>query len=79
MNEYNTWDYKVGDLIQVEKRGCAPEIGIVTTFRPQSEAVPRNYWEWVSAQTGRTMFFHEIKAHTLGMEHKVRVLARGEG
>ena len=52
MNEYNTWDYKVGDL--------------------------RNYWEWVSAHTGRTMFFHEIKAYTLSLDHKVKLLARGE-
>ena len=73
---YNTYDYKVGDLIQVEKRGWAPEIGIVTTFRPQSESVPRNYWEWVSAHTGRTMFFHEIR-HLPG-DYKIKVLARGK-
>jgi hypothetical protein len=59
---YNTWDYKVGDLIQVEKRGQPPEIGVVTVFKPEGKGIPRNYWEWVSAQTGRTMFFHEIKA-----------------
>ena len=75
---YNTWDYKVGDLIQVEKRGWAPEIGIVTVFRPQSEGVPRNYWEWISAETGKTMFFHEIKAEMLAQDHKIKVLARGE-
>lgn len=75
---YNTWDYKVGDLIKVEKRGCPPEIGVVTTFRPESESVPRNYWEWISAETGRTMFFHEIKAGLLAQEHKVKVLARGK-
>ena len=75
---YNTWDYKVGDLIQVEKRGRPPEIGIVTAFRPQSEAVPRNYWEWVSSETGKTMFFHEIKAKFLAQDHKIKVLARGE-
>ena len=73
---YNTWDYKVGDLIQVEKRGWAPEIGVVTLFRPQGEGVPRDYWEWVSAETGRTMFFKEIKAYTLGMDHKIKRLAR---
>lgn len=72
---YNTWDYKVGDLIQVEKRGRPPEIGVVTRFRAQSVDAPRNYWEWVSASTGRTMFFHEIRAYTLGMDHKVKRLA----
>jgi hypothetical protein len=78
MNEYNTWDYKVGDLIQVEKLGWPAEVGVVTAFRPQGEAVPRNYWEWVSAETGRTMFFHEIKAKMLAQDHKVKLLARGE-
>jgi len=75
---YNTWDYRVGDLIQVERRGQAPEIGVVTTFRPEGNGAPRNYWEWVSAETGRTMFFHEIKADFLMNDHKVKVLARGE-
>ena len=75
---YNTWDYKVGDLIQVEKRGYAPEIGIVTKFIRECEGVPRNYWEWISAQTGRTMFFHEIRAKFLAQDHKVKVLARGK-
>ena len=75
---FNTWDYKVGDLIQVEKRGVDPEIGVVTVFKPESRGVPRNYWEWVSAQTGRTMFFHEIKAEFLSGGLKIKVLARGE-
>ena len=77
----NTWDYKVGDLIQVEKRGRPPEIGIVTMFYPipaYCEEVPGNYWEWVSAQTGRTMFFHEIRAKRLAEDHKVTLLARGK-
>lgn len=72
---YNTWDYKVGDLIQVEKRGWAPEIGVVTLFRAQGVDAPRNYWEWVSAETGRTMFFHEIKAYMLAKDHKIKRLA----
>ena len=75
---FNTWDYKVGDLIQVEKQGQPPEIGVVTAFRPQSEKVPRNYWEWISAQTGRTMFFHQIEAKYLSENYKIKVLARGE-
>jgi hypothetical protein len=75
---YNTWDYKVGDLIQVEKRGQTPEIGVVTVFNHEGKGIPRNYWEWVSAQKGRTMFFHEIKAKILAQEHKIKVLARGE-
>ncbi len=74
----NTWDYKVGDLIQVEKRGWPPEVGIVITYRPEGEGVPRNYWEWISAYTGRTMFFHEIKAHMLAQDHKIKVLARAK-
>ena len=75
---YNSWDYKIGDLIQVEKRGRPPEVGIVITFRPEGESVPRNYWEWVSAYTGRTMFFHEIKANSLSQDHKIKVLARAK-
>jgi hypothetical protein len=58
---YNTWDYKVGDLIQVEKLGRPPEIGVVTRFLAQSVDAPRNYWEWVSAETGRTMFFTRLE------------------
>ncbi len=74
---YNTWDYKVGDLIQVEKRGLVPEIGVVTLFLPKGEGgLARDYWEWTSAETGRTMFFKEIRAYTLGMDHKVKRLAR---
>ena len=75
---YNTWDYKVGDLIQVEMRGLAPEIGVVTLFLPKGEGpeLTRDYWEWVSVETGRTMFFKETKAYTLGIEHKVKRLAR---
>ena len=74
---YNTWDYKVGDLIQVEKRGWAPEIGVVTLFLPKGEGgLGRDYWEWVSVETGRTMFFKEIKATRLAMDHKIKRLAR---
>lgn len=74
----NTWDYKVGDLIQVEKRGRPPEIGVVTLFHAKGLDAPRSYWEWVSAQTGRTMFFHEIRAKMLAEDHKVTLLARGK-
>ena len=75
----NTWDYKVGDLIQVEKRGQPPEIGMVTLFHAKGLDAPRSYWEWVSAQTGRKMFFHWIKAKTLRADHhKVTLLARGK-
>tara|TARA_R110002074_G_scaffold144322_7_gene291838 strand:+ start:409 stop:636 length:228 start_codon:yes stop_codon:yes gene_type:complete len=73
---YNTWDYKVGDLIQVEKLGRPPEIGVVTLFHEKGLDAPRSYWKWVSASTGRMMFFYEIKAYTLGMDHKVKRLAR---
>ena len=75
---YNTWDYKVGDLIQVERRGTVPEIGVVTMFIPEGNGAPRNYCEWISANTGRTMFFSQIKAQILANDHKVKVLARGE-
>ena len=54
---YNTWDYKVGDLIQVEKLGRPPEIGVVTLFHEKGLDAPRSYWKWVSASTGRMMFF----------------------
>lgn len=71
----NTWDYKVGDLIQVEKRGRPPEIGVVTLFHAKGLDAPRSYWEWVSARTGRTMFFQEMKGF---INHKVTLLARGK-
>jgi hypothetical protein len=75
---YNTWDYKVGDLIQVEKLGWPAEIGVVIRFQEQGRESPRKYWEWVSASTGRTMYFFEIKSELLAKDHKIKVLARGE-
>tara|TARA_R100000664_G_C2749554_1_gene136932 strand:+ start:1690 stop:1917 length:228 start_codon:yes stop_codon:yes gene_type:complete len=74
MESLNTWDYRPGDLIRVEKRGWPWEIGVVTAFRPQSEGVPRNYWEWVGT-SGRTQFFFQV-ASPLQEDFKIKVLAR---
>jgi len=70
----NSWDYKKGDLIKVEKLGWPIEIGIVTAFRDTGPNVPRKYWEWVGT-SGRTQFFFEVKS-PLQEDFKVKVLAR---
>jgi len=67
----NTWDYKKGDLIEVEKLGWPIETGVVTGFRGDG---PRKYWEWVGTG-GKTMFFFEVKS-PLQEDFKVKVLAR---
>ena len=69
----NTWDYKKGDLIEVEKLGWPIEIGVVTNFRDIGLGVPRKYWEWVGT-SGRTQFFFEVKS-PLQEDFKVTVLA----
>ncbi len=74
MKNLNTWDYKPGDLIRVEKIGWPMETGVVTAFRPKSVGVPRNYWEWV-ATSGRTQLFFQV-ASPLQEDFKVKVLAR---
>ena len=68
----NTWDYKPGDLIRVEKRGWPWEIGVVTGFRDDG---PRKYWEWVGT-SGRTQFFFRPYGTALQKDFKVKVLAR---
>ena len=75
MTSYNTWDYKEGDLILVEKLGWPSEIGVVTAFRDTGSGVPRKYWEWCGT-SGKTMFFCEIKSAVLNKDLKVKVLAR---
>tara|TARA_R110002124_G_C8627916_1_gene486995 strand:- start:62 stop:307 length:246 start_codon:yes stop_codon:yes gene_type:complete len=77
MTPYNTWDYKEGDLILVEKRGWPSEIGVVTAFRDTGPSLPRKYWEW-HGTSGKTMFFFEIKSAFLEKDHKVKVLARAK-
>ncbi len=67
----NTWDYKKGDLIKVEKLGWPIETGVVTGFRGDG---PRKYWEWVGT-SGKTMFFFEVKT-PLQEDFKIKVLAR---
>jgi hypothetical protein len=76
---YNTWDYKVGDLIQVEFRNCPPETGVVTRFHPDGRGRDnRKYWEWHSIESGQTRFFHEIRAYTMGsLVYKIKRIARG--
>ena len=68
---YNTWDYKEGDLIEVEKLGWPVECGVVTGCRSDG---PRKYWEWVGT-SGRTQFFFEVKS-PLQADFKIKVLAR---
>ena len=67
----NSWDYKKGDLIKVEKLGWPNEIGVVVDFR---DGGPRKYWEW-GGTSGRTQFFFEVKS-PLQEDFKVKVLAR---
>mgnify|MGYP005821539419 FL=1 len=67
----NTWDYKKGDLIEVEKLGWPIDIGVVIRF---SDVGPRKYWEWVGI-SGRTQFFFEVKS-PLQEDFKIKVLAR---
>ena len=74
----NSWDYKKGDLIKVEKLGWPTEIGIIIRcvgdqYDPLPQA-PRKYWEWVGT-SGRTQFFFEVKS-PLQEDFKIKVLAR---
>ena len=69
----NTWDYKEGDLIKVEKLGWPVECGVITGFRSDG---PRKYWEWVGT-SGRTQFFFEVKS-PLQEDFKVKILARSK-
>jgi len=73
----NTWDYKKGDLIKVEKLGREIEIGVITkVFEKSTEipASPRKYWEWTQSN-GRRHFFFEVKS-LLQEDFKIKVLAR---
>ena len=67
----NTWDYKKGDLIKVEKLGWPIETGVVTRF---SDVFPRKYWEWIGT-SGRIQFFFEVKS-PLREDFKIKILAR---
>ena len=76
----NSWDYKKGDLIEVEKLGWPTEIGVIIRcvggqdqHRPQT---PRKYWEWVGT-SGRTQFFFEVKSPLRAYEDfNIKILAR---
>jgi len=70
----NSWDYKEGDLIEVEKLGWANEVGVIISFRDTGPGVPRKYWEWVGT-SGRNQFFFEVKT-PLREDFKIKVLAR---
>jgi hypothetical protein len=74
----NTWDYKKGDLIKVEKLGWPVECGVITrcagSLAAEKPAFPRKYWEWVGT-SGRTQFFFEVKS-PLQEDFKIKVLAR---
>jgi len=70
----NSWDYKEGDLIEVEKLGWANEVGVIISFRDTGPNVPRKYWEWVGTN-GTTRFFFEVSP-LLKDTFKVKVLAR---
>ena len=80
MSANNTWDYKVGDLIQVEKLGWPIENGVIIRcvgdqYEPHPQT-PRKYWEWVEAN-GKTHFFFEVKS-PLQEDFKVKILARAK-
>jgi hypothetical protein len=73
----NTWDYKKGDLIKVEKLGWEIETGVITKVFEESTgspAFPRKYWEWTQSN-GRHHFFFEVKS-PLQEDFKIKVLAR---
>jgi len=73
----NTWDYKKGDLIEVEKLGWPSEVGVITKVfgkTAEAPAFPRKYWEWVGT-SGKTMFFFEVKS-PLQEDFKIKVLVR---
>ena len=76
----NSWDYKKGDLIKVEKLGWPVECGVITrcfgVHREPPPQTPRKYWEWVGT-SGRTQFFFEVKS-PLQEDFKVKVLARSK-
>jgi len=77
MHPNNTWDYKPGDLIKVEKLGWPSEIGVITKVFGEgggNPAFPRKYWEWTGT-SGRHQFFFEVKS-PLQEDFKVKVLAR---
>ena len=67
----NSWDYKKGDLIEVEKLGWPIETGVVVRF---SDGGPRKYWEWVGS-SGRHQFFFEVKS-PLQEDFIIKILAR---
>ena len=81
MSANNTWDYKVGDLIQVEKLGWPIENGVIIRcvgheFPEPHPQTPRKYWEWVETN-GKSHFFFEVKS-PLQEDFKVKVLARAK-
>ena len=73
MQPENTWDYKKGDLIEVEKLGWPSEIGVITRF---SDLGPRKYWEWQGSR-GKVQFFFQV-ASPLQEDFKIKILARGK-
>ena len=74
MTYINTWDYKEGDLIEVEKLGWPPMIGFIIRFVDRGPGIHRRYWEWVGT-SGRNQFFFEVKS-PLQEDFKIKVLAR---
>ena len=75
----NTWDYKEGDLIKVEKLGWPIETGVVIRCvgdGVENPSFPRKYWEWVGT-SGKTQFFFEVKS-PLQEDFKIKVLARSQ-
>ena len=74
----NSWDYKKGDLIKVEKLGWPIEIGIIIRcvgdqYEPHPQT-PRKYWEWVGT-SGRHQFFFEVMS-PLQEDFNIKILAR---
>ena len=94
MNRYNTWDYKIGDLIQVERRqhpshkNFSKEYGVVVAYHENSRKdgfVKKKKWEYVSSSTGKRDWFQEYdhrcpvdNVRSNGKETNVKLLARGK-
>ena len=90
MKRYNTWDYKIGDLILVKRRqhpshkNFSEEYGVVIAYHEnglKDGFVKKKKWEYVSSSSGKRDQFWEYddRVEICGdaKETKVKLLARG--
>ena len=94
MKRYNTWDYKIGDLILVKRRqhpshkNFSEEYGVVIAYHEnglKDGFVKKKKWEYVSSSSGKRDQFWEYddrwpgdEIRSNGKETMVKLLARGE-